>query len=156
MCISIIQQLHLIFFTLKPSLDTSNIHVVLKRSHYQNAIFRIISYLQYNQTNLWSFFDFASLKRMFLSKVLWKNDAEQQLTESRQSILKLILVSLFRFYDNAWPKLVQIKSIVERNQKKTVLNRYVKQHFTALQKIVNYILNIFCTKVKTLKQEHTD
>lgn len=25
---------------------------------------------------------------------------------------------LFQFYDNAWPKFVQIKSIVERNQKK--------------------------------------
>lgn len=117
-CISIIQQLHLIFFTLKPSLDTSNIHVVLKLYHYQYAIFRIISCLQYNQTNVWSFFDFSSLKRMFLYKVLWKNDAELQLTESRQSVFNLILVSLFQFYDNAWPKLVRIKSIVERNQEK--------------------------------------
>lgn len=122
MCISIIQQLHLIFFTLKPSLDTSNIHVVLKLYHYQYAIFRIISCLQYNQTNLWSFFDFASLKRTFLYKVLWKYDAEQQLTESRQSIFKVILVSLFQFYDNAWPKLVQ-KNLQQNELRKNRLKQ---------------------------------
>lgn len=48
-----------------------------------------------------------------------------------------MLVSVFQFYDNAWPKLVEIKSIVERNQKKkfkidmfnsTLLHTFFKLH----------------------------